>query len=165
MRGGIDLGNHRYSSRVVGAVDIRRISEPERGPYLPRVRRNCPLLVGEPLIILLGWGGAVELEPISNFGQRGRGFHTVRGGDDRREIGFIPRFVLLLDIHTYNDLWTGDGTLSSPGGAGSIIYDPQPIRDRPVGGVGDFHAVRGDINSGDIHPFLFPGCQGCICVD
>ena len=49
-------------------------------------------------IILLGWGGAVELEPISDFGQRSWGFHTVRGGDDRREIGFIPRFVYLLDV-------------------------------------------------------------------
>ena len=35
-------------------------------------------------------------------------------------------------------------------GSGSIIYDPQPIRDRPVGGVGNFHTVRGDINPGDI---------------
>ena len=45
---------------------------------------------------------------------------------------------------------TGDGTLSSPGGPGSIIYDLQPIRDRPVGGVRDFHTVRGGINPGDI---------------
>ena len=42
--------------------------------------------------------------------------------------------------------------LSSPGGAGSIIYDPQPIRDRPVGGVGDyFHTVRRGISSDNIH--------------
>ena len=45
----IDPGDHRYSSRVVGAVEIRRISEPGMGPYLPRVRRNCPPSVGEPL--------------------------------------------------------------------------------------------------------------------
>ena len=32
-----------------------------------------------------------------------------------------------------------------------IIYDPQPIRDRPVVGVGDyFHTVRRGINPGDI---------------
>ena len=32
-----------------------------------------------------------------------------------------------------------------------MIYDPQQIRDRPVGGVGDyFHTVRGGINPGDI---------------
>ena len=33
-----------------------------------------------------------------------------------------------------------------------MIYDPQPIRDRPVGGVGNFHNVRGDINPVDINP-------------
>ena len=59
---------------------------------------------------------------------------------------------------------TGDGTLSPPGGAVSIIYDPQPISDRPVGEVGDFHTVRGDINPGDIHPCLFAGCRSCICM-
>ena len=47
--GTFDPGDHRYSSRVVGAVEIRRISELGMGPYLPRVRRNCPPLVGEPL--------------------------------------------------------------------------------------------------------------------
>ena len=45
----IDLGDHRYSFRVVGAVEIRRISEPRMGPNLARVRPNCPQLVGEPL--------------------------------------------------------------------------------------------------------------------
>ena len=60
-------------------------------------------------------------------------------------------------IQAYNQHpWTGDGTLSSPGGAGSIIYKPQPIRDRPVGGIGDFHTVRGGINPGDISVFV-PG--------
>ena len=37
-----------------------------------------------------------------------------------------------------------------PCGAASVIYDPQRIRDRPVGGVEDFHTVRGGINPGDI---------------
>ena len=83
----------------------------------------------------------MELEPISYFSQRSWGFHTVRGGDDLKELGFIPRFVQLLEI--YNGLRNGDGTLSSPGGAGSMIYDPQPIRDRPVGGVGNyFHCAE-----------------------
>ena len=62
-------------------------------------------------IILLGFGGAVELEPISDFSQRRWSFHTVRGGDDPRERGFIYRVVYLLE------LWTGDGTLPSLGGA------------------------------------------------
>ena len=43
-----------------------------------------------------------------------------------------------------------------PCGAGSKIYDPQPIEDRLVGRVGDFHTLRGDISSGDIHPCLIP---------
>ena len=78
----------------------------------------------------------------------------MRGGDDLKELGFIPRFFQLLEI--YNGLRNGDGTLSSPGGADSIIHDPQPIRDRPVGGVGDyFHTVRRGINPGDIDPCLF----------
>ena len=41
-------------------------------------------------IILLEWGGAVQLEPISDFSQGNWGFHTVRGGDDPRKLGFIP---------------------------------------------------------------------------
>ena len=44
-----DPGDHRYSSRVAEAVEFRTISEPGMGPYLPRVRRNCPPSVGEPL--------------------------------------------------------------------------------------------------------------------
>ena len=55
-----------------------------------------------------------------------------------------------------NNPWTGDDTLSSPGEDGSIIYELQPIRDRPVGGVGDFHTVREGINSGAISVFV-PG--------
>ena len=67
----IDPGDHRYSSHVVGAVEIRRISEPGMEPSIPPgVRWNCPLLVGEAAIILLrGWGAAVELEPISDSSQ------------------------------------------------------------------------------------------------
>ena len=48
-------------------------------------------------------------------------------------------------LETWNDLWTGDGTLSSPRGADSIIYDSQPIRDRPVGGVG-ISTLCGDVS-------------------
>ena len=34
-----------------------------------------------------------------------------------------------------------------------MIYEPQPIRDRPVGGIGD-STVRGGINPGDISVFV-----------
>ena len=68
------------------------------------------------------WGGAVELEPISDFSQRDWGFDTVRGGVGPKEVGFLPRFVLILEINNY--LRTGDGTLSSPGGADSVHTTP-----------------------------------------
>ena len=32
-----------------GCGDFRRVSGPGMGPYLPRVRRNCPPSVGEPI--------------------------------------------------------------------------------------------------------------------
>ena len=89
----------------------------------------------------------MDLEPISDFSQRDWGFHTVRGGVDPTELDFLPRFVKVLDV--WIDVWTGGGTISSPDGAGSIIYDPQPIRDRPVGGVGN-PTLRGGISPGDI---------------
>ena len=74
------------------------------------------------------------------------------GGVDPRELGFFPR---LSNFYIY-DPWTGDGTLSAPGGAGSIIYEPQPIRARSVGVIENFHTVRGGINPGDISVFV-PG--------
>ena len=48
-----------------------------------------------------------------------------------------------------------------------MICESQPIRDRPVGGIGDFHTVRGGINPGDmvIYPCSFPGCRSCIHVN
>ena len=76
----------------------------------------------------------MELELISDFSQWNWGFRTVGGGVDPRELGFLPPFFYFL-IYGMTP-WTGDGTLSSPGGAGFIIYEPQPIRDRPVGGEG-----------------------------
>ena len=78
-----------------------------------------------------------------------------RGGRCRPErTRFSSPFVLFLYI--WNFPWTGDGKLSSPVDAGSITYEPQPIRDRPVGGTGDFHTVREGINSGDTSVFV-PG--------
>ena len=37
-----------------------------------------------------------------------------------------------------------------------MIYEPQPIRGRLVGGIGDFRTVRGGINPCDISAFV-PG--------
>ena len=90
----INAGEYRHSSRVAGAVEIRRISQPGMEPYLPRVRRICPPSVGEPLSSsYLGWGTAVELELISDSRQWNSGFHTVGGGVDPRALGFLPLFV------------------------------------------------------------------------
>ena len=96
----------------------------------------------------------MELEPISDSNQWNWGFYTVGSDIDPERAQFLPPFVKF--IYIWNDPWTGDGTLSSPGGAGSIIYEPQPINDRPVGDIGDFHTVRGGINPGDISVFV-PG--------
>ena len=46
VRGGVDPGDHRHRSCVFLALEIRGIYEPGMGPYLPRVRRNCPPLMG-----------------------------------------------------------------------------------------------------------------------
>ena len=92
----------------------------------------------------------MELEPISDSSQWNWGFHTV-GGRCRPERSRFSSPVCLIFryIYIWNDPWTGDGSLSSPRGAGSIINEPQPIRDRPVGGIRDSHIVRGGINLGD----------------
>ena len=74
------------------------------------------------------------------------------GGVDPTELDFRPLCAYFCKIE--NDLWTRDWTLSTPGGTGSIIYDTQPIRDRPVGGVGDFHTLREGVIPGDIHVFV-----------
>ena len=77
-----------------------------------------------------------------------------RGGRCRPERTWFSSPVCLIRYMEWSPL--RDGTLSSPGGAGSTIYEPQPIRDRLVGGIGDFHTVRGGINPGDISVFV-PG--------
>ena len=46
VRSGVDTGGHRYYSRVFGAVKIRGVHESGMGPYLPRVQRKFPPLMG-----------------------------------------------------------------------------------------------------------------------
>ena len=43
------------------------------------------------------------------------------------------------------------------------MYELQPIRDRPVGGTGDFHTVRGGINPSDICVFVPELSELYIC--
>ena len=44
-----------------------------------------------------------------------------------------------------------------------MIYEPQPIRDRPVGGIGGFHTVRGGINPGDVSVFVHGLSELHVC--
>ena len=139
MWGGVDPGDHRYRSRVFGAADIRGIYEPGMGPYLPRVRRKFPPLIG---LYPPTRNTALLSSNQYAISQRDWGFLTMQGSVDPRK-GFLPRLVEMLDI--WNDLGAGDGILSSRGGAGST-YEPETIRDRPVG-LG-FHHRAGRYQSG-----------------
>ena len=154
VRGGVDTGGRRYCSRVFGAVEIRGIYESGMGPYLPRVRRKCPPLMG-----LYPPGTALWSSNQSAISQRDWSFLTVRGGVDPRTLGFLPRLVKVLEI--WNDFWTGHGTLPFRGGAGSK-YELQPIRVQPVG-LGFPH------RAGRYQPGRYPcsssGCRSCRCVD
>ena len=137
--------------RFFGAQEIRRgIFESGMRPYLPRVRRKYPPLMG-----LYRPRAALWSSNQSAITQQDWGSLTVRGGVDLRTLGFLPRLVEVLEI--WNDLCTGDGTLSSRGGAGAT-YEPQPIRDRPVG-LGFPHRA-GRYQPG-WYPCSSPGCRSC----
>ena len=73
------------------------------------------------------------------------------GGVDPRELGFLHAFVLF--FHIWNDSWTEDMILLSPGGARST-FETHPVRDWPVGGVEHLHSVRRIIYPGDISVFI-----------
>ena len=78
------------------------------GPYTPRVRRDLDVGPGaNSLSVRAPWAPANHLSA-----QRGWGFHTVRGGTDPGYLRFRPRVVG--DVEIWKDLWSGDGTLSSP---------------------------------------------------
>ena len=107
VRSGVDTGGHRYCYSVFRAVEIRGIHGSGMGPYLPRVRRKCPPLMGlyPPRMAL--WSSIQ-----SAISQRDRGFPTVQSGVDPRKLRLLPRLKEVLDM--WNDLWTGDGTLYPP---------------------------------------------------
>ena len=85
------------------AVEIRVIHELGIGPYLPRVRRKCPPLMG-----LYPPRTALWSSNKSAIRQRDWGFLTVHGGVDPRKLGLLPRLKEVLEM------WTGDGTLYPP---------------------------------------------------
>ena len=107
VQNGVDTVGHRYCSRVFGAVEIRGIHESGMGPYLPRVRRKWPPLMGLYPARTVLWSSN---QPA--ISQRDWGFLTVQGGVDPRQLGLLPRLMEVLEM--WNDLWTGDGTLYPP---------------------------------------------------
>ena len=107
VRSGVDTRGRRYYSRVFEAVEIRGIHESGMGPYLPRVGRKSPPLMGvyPPRTAL--WSSNQ-----SAISQRDWGFLTVQGGVDPRKLGLLPRLIEVFEV--WNDLWTGDGALYPP---------------------------------------------------
>ena len=139
VRRGVDEGGYRYCSRVFGAVEIQETHESWIGPYLPRVRRKCPPLVGlyPPRTVLWSSNQSVIC-------QRGWGFLTVQGGVDPRKLGLLPRLMDALGMR--NDIWTGGGTLHPPEMELAQHANHGQSERRPVGR--DFHTVRGGIMCG-----------------
>ena len=88
MRSGVDTVGHRYCSLVFEAVEIRGIHESGMGPYLPRVRRKCPPLMG-----LYPSRTALWSSNQSAISQRDWRFLTVQGGVDPRKLGVLPRLM------------------------------------------------------------------------
>ena len=107
VRSGVDAGGHRYCSRVFGAVEIRGIHELGMGPYLPRVRRKFPPLMG-----LYPPRTALRSSNQLAISKRDWGFLTLQGGVDPRKVGLLPRSMEILEM--WYDLWTGDGILYPP---------------------------------------------------
>ena len=141
MRSGFDTGDHRYCSRVFGAVEIRGIHESGMGPWFPRVRRKGPPLMG-----LYPPRTALWSSNQSAISQTGLGF-SHRAGWCRPEKALFASAVdgSLRDVKRPLD--RGWNPLSSRGGAGSTC-EPWQIR-KSVGRWGwDFHTVRGGIICG-----------------
>ena len=107
VRSGVDTGGHRHCSRVFGAVGIRGIHKSGMGPYLPRVRRKCPPLMG-----LYPPRTALWSSNQSAISQRDWGSLNVHGNVDPRKLGLLPRLMGVLEM--WDDLCTGDGTLYPP---------------------------------------------------
>ena len=112
--GGVDARGHRYSSFDFGAVKTRGVHESRMGPHPTRVRWKC-----SPLMGLYPPRTALWSSNLSAICQQDRGFVTERGGVHPRKLGFLLQLVDVLKM--LNDLWNGDGALSSRGGAGSTF--------------------------------------------
>ena len=126
VRSGVDTGGHRYCSRVFGAIEIRGIHESGMEPYLPRVRRKCPPMMG-----LHPPRTALWSSNQSAISQRDWGFLTAQGGVDPRKLGLLLRLMEVIGM--WNDLWTGDGTLYPPEVELAQHTNHDQSENRPVG--------------------------------
>ena len=159
VRGGIDPGHHRYSSRVVGAVEIRRVSEPGMGPYLSRVRRNCPLLVGEPLSSSEG-GAALWSSNQSAIIANGVGASTPLGAVTTGQKSVL--FPGLSNCYVYR-MASGPGMGPYRPRVELALKYTTPSQSYIGRSVGlGISTMCGEISILVIHPCLFPGCPSCI---
>ena len=127
VRSGVDTGGHRYCSRLFGAVEIRGIHESGMGPYLPRVRRKCPPLMG-----LYPLGRRCRARTNRRLANR-IGVSRRAGWCRPEEVRFAsPVDGSVRDVERPLD--RGWDPISSRGGAGST-YEPWPIK-KFAGGVG-----------------------------
>ena len=74
VRSGIDPGDHRLGLRFVGVIGVWKDSDPDGTLSSP--------------------GGAGSVNPRLGFPR----FRTVRGGIDKRDHRFCPRFVRVVDV-------------------------------------------------------------------
>ena len=115
--------------RFWSCIEIRGIHESGMGPYLPRVRRKCPPLMG--LYPPVGRrSGARTNQRLAN------GIEVLspcKVVSTRESSVCFPGFMEVLE--TWNDLWTGDGPLISSRGEAGSTCEPWPIR-KSAGGVG-----------------------------
>ena len=82
LRGGIDPGDLRFRTRVVGAVDVwKDFSSGDGNPSSP----GCA-------------GSMYDPQPINDRGRWGWGFHNVRGGFDPGDHRFCPQVVGVVDV-------------------------------------------------------------------
>ena len=147
VRSGVDAGGRRYCSRVSGGVEIRGIHESGMGPYLPRVRRKNPILMGlyPPRTEL--WSSN---QPATS--QRDWGFSHRAGWCRPEKARFAsPVDGNFRDVERHLD--RGWDPISFRGGAGST-YEPWPIR-KSAGGVG-ISTPCGEVSTRMIYGFV-PG--------
>ena len=90
----------------------------------------------------------------SAISQRDWVFLTVRGGVDPKKLGLLPRWIDFLE--TWNDLWTGDGTLYPP--EVELAQHTNLANQRSAGGVG-ISTPCGEVSTRMISVFV-PGLSG-----